>query len=219
MTARAGNIFSLDDGLFDAGKGCSPAAHFLVAGAVLGHKSQCRGRAGLHAHRLAAAQVTLADYPGVRIVIDGAKWAGDGADLAANTPVRGNLRGAGGRIQGNSLNRADHHAPGLFTLAAGRGHVCCTALEDGDLYNRLGGVEHPDLTVGAHHLALVAASAGIGLHQERFMHSLVLCYPLMGPALSIFYPGPAATERIPILHAGGPDTTGPINTLPATHGA
>jgi len=42
------------------------------------------------------------------------------------------------------------------------------------------------------------------------MHSLVLCYPLVGTALSIFYSGPAASEPIPMLHAGGPDTTGRI---------
>src|SRR5215218_837213 len=64
-----------------------PLPHAVEAGPVGVDIRDGAGRAGVGAGRVAAAQVALVDLAGVLHIIDGAEWAGDGADLATDADV------------------------------------------------------------------------------------------------------------------------------------
>ncbi len=66
-------------------------AHSFIASTVLRHVSQCRSRTGFNTHGLTFAQVALTHHARIRIIVNGAKGASDGTDLAAHTGLGRNL--------------------------------------------------------------------------------------------------------------------------------
>src|SRR5205085_1222931 len=121
------------------------------------------GRAGGGAGRVAAAQVALARVlvPG-RQREDGAERAGDGAEVAADARLAQHDLGAVDGVDGDGVDRAGLHAPGLVALEAGVGGVAGLLVEDVDADDRARRLEGARLHPGAGQLALHAAGTLVG---------------------------------------------------------
>ena len=80
-------------------------------------------RAYFYARRFTPTKITFGDFTAIKIIVDGAKWAGDGADFATYAAFFGYDFCARCLIDGNGFYRAGTHTPGFFALGAGKGDV------------------------------------------------------------------------------------------------
>ena len=142
------------------------------------HVFECAGRAGLDASRVAATQVTLEGFVGIRVVEHGAVGAGNRADRTADTHVVHDDLGVRGRVNADGIHRTGRQAPGLVALKAGIGRVDGLLVEDVDANNGTGWLKGPGLNKGTSQLALHAACAFIGNHAELF-HTVLALLPLL----------------------------------------
>jgi hypothetical protein len=72
---------------------------------------------------ITAAKIAFDYLAAIEIVINGAEWAGDGANLAADAALFGNDLGASCFIDADCLHRAYAHTPGFLALGAGERDV------------------------------------------------------------------------------------------------
>jgi len=98
-------------------------------------------RTDFGALRFTATQVTLDDFTGIGVVVDGAVRTRLCADFATNAFVIDDFFCTGLLIDYDGISRAGVQTPGLFALGACIRHRCFTMLELKYLDTRLGRVE------------------------------------------------------------------------------
>ena len=144
--------------------------HPLIAGPVGADIGDGLCRTGSGAGRITATQVAFDYLFAGRVVIDGAKRAGDGAHLAANADIVVDLNRAGLAVAGQGFNRTGIGAPGFGALGAGIGNGVAAVLEFKHLDARAGRIENAFMLVRTGHFTLQATGALVRINKQRLYH-------------------------------------------------
>src|SRR5215831_12663728 len=137
-----------------------------IAGVHLNVFNGC-GWAGLGTGWTAIAEIALKGFLGVRIIENGAVWAGNRTQLAPHAHVVLDHFSASGR-DGDGLYRAGHHTPGFSALRAGIGRITGMGFKRRDPDHRLGWLKGAGLHIRAGEFTPHAASAPLWRDVQNF---------------------------------------------------
>src|ERR1035437_9800301 len=151
-----------------------PLRHLAKTGPVGIDESNGTGGAGIGTSRAAFAEVALLHLAGSGDVIDRAKRAGDGADLAADTDGLVDHLGASRLVHANGRDRTGMQAPGFIALGAGVGHFLAGHVKVKNLDTRFGGGERAVVVKRTGHFALHTASALVRVDVQHLLHVSLL---------------------------------------------